>query len=308
MVMVHSFRPVRFHERTAVDDGSVVVSGATFTYFGTTQYAYLDQNGAWQAASSPSSNTAYFGVGETTNWSLVGSGTMSLADGDAYDNAMSGSITASGSGTDSYAYRQYYSYSSADGGEWTPTGSGDGYADGSGSVTFSYSGGGAYSNIDSNWEWSPSDTDSPAGTAKTAAWLGQTQNGSWSGSVLASGDATQSYGYSTDSTYTFADGWTSTGTTSASVSGSMSASFWPARRSRSSIGDSYNGASFGGTVSGSGADWANYSFAQSQNLSGGAWSSASGAAPPPAAAALRGAIPAAAATGRPRTAARSTAA
>ena len=37
----------------------------------------------------------------------------------------------------------------------------------------------------------------------------------------------------------------------------------------SSIGDSYNGASFGGTVSGSGADWANYSFAQSQNLSGG---------------------------------------
>ena len=191
--------------------------------------------------------------------------------------AISGGLNVSGGGTDSYNYKQFYYYSTANGGEWTPTGSGDGYADGSGSVTFSYSGGGAYSNIDSNWEWSPSDTNSPAGTAQTAAWLGQTQNGSWSGSVSASGNATQGYGYSTDSTYTSADGWTSTGTTSASVSGSMSASFLAGSPFASSIGDSYNGASFGGTVSGSGADWANYSFAQSQNLSGSAWSSASGA-------------------------------
>ena len=208
-----------------IANGSVAVNGASFTYSGTTQYAYLDDNGVWQAASSPSSNTAYFGVGQTTNWSVSGSGALSPSNAEAYGNGISGTANVSGSGTDMYDYRQYYSYSSADGGEWTPTGSGDGYADGSGSVTFSYSGGGAYSTIDSNWEWSPSDTDSPAGTAQTAAWLGQTQNGSWSGSVLASGDATQSYGYSTDSTYTSADGWTSTGTTSASVGGSMSASF-----------------------------------------------------------------------------------
>ena len=55
-----------------ISNGSVEVNGASFTYSGTTQYAYLDDNGVWQAASSPSSNTAYFGVGQTSE--LVGFG------------------------------------------------------------------------------------------------------------------------------------------------------------------------------------------------------------------------------------------
>ena len=100
--MVHSFRPVRFHERTAVDDGSVGVSGASFTYSGTTQYAYLDQNGAWQAASSPSSNTAYFGVGQTTNWSIVrAAGHASPSNAEAYgQRGSAGRPTSADSGTD----------------------------------------------------------------------------------------------------------------------------------------------------------------------------------------------------------------
>ena len=265
-----------------ISNGSVEVNGASFTYSGTTQYAYLDDNGTWQAASSPSSNTAYFGVGQTTNWSVSGSGALSPSNAEAYGNGISGTANVSGSGTDMYDYRQYYSYSSADGGEWTPTGSGDGSATGGGAVTYSFSASGGYSNADS--EWSPSDIDSPAGTAQTAAWLGQTQNGSWSGSVSASGNATQGYGYSTDSTYTSADGWTSTGTTSASVGGSMEplAVSWPASpfAHRSSSGSAT--AITARVVRRHGfrqrrADWANYSFAQSQNHSGGAWSSASGA-------------------------------
>ena len=244
--------------------------------------AYLDDSGTWQAASSPSSNTAYFGVGQTTNWSVSGNGLRpARLNAEAYPETgsagrptsaaaartctITASITATGSAgrrrVDAYRQRRRLRRRQRLG------------------------------NVPAIPAAGPTRTSIPIGSGRRRTptrprrhgakrgrlWLGQTQNGSWSGSVSASGNATQGYGYSTDSTYTSADGWTSTGTTSASVSGSMSASFLAGSPFASSIGDSYNGASFGGTVSGSGADWANYSFAQSQNLSGGAWSSASGA-------------------------------
>ena len=56
-------------------------------------------------------HVAYFGVGQTTNWSVSGSGALSPSNAEAYGNGISGTANVSAvSGTDMYDYRQYYSY------------------------------------------------------------------------------------------------------------------------------------------------------------------------------------------------------
>ena len=60
----------------SVTNGTVNVSGTSGTDFSYTQYAYLDDNGVWQDASSPSSDGSWFGTTGTLTWSASGSGSF----------------------------------------------------------------------------------------------------------------------------------------------------------------------------------------------------------------------------------------
>ena len=90
--------------------------------------------------------------------------------------------------------------------------------------------------------------------------------------------ATQSYGYSTDSTYTSTTGhWTTTGSVWAGATGATNSSFSGNSPFSTSTGNEDDGASLSGTVSGSGSDWSTYSYTKTENVANGLWSGSGGA-------------------------------
>ena len=172
----------------------------------------------------------------------------------------------SGSGTDGYGYTQDYTFMPI--GQWLLTG-GSGGASGAGSVTGSWSANGAYSTADPAWSTSP------------VVGMGS----AYSGTVSGSAGISQSYGYSTTSTFDpsgESGGWTTTGSQTATASGWTGSSFSASSPFSSNLENNnyyagiYNSASLSGTISGSGSDWSNYSYTQPQTLADGAWSNASG--------------------------------
>ena len=269
-----------------VPGGSASVTGTSSTSYNYRQYAYLDDNGVWQAAATPASDVTngvdYFGASGTTNWSLSGSGPVGTYQfGTGYvsgvygANSGSGTTNASGSGSDTYNYQELFSYSPATN-QWTPTG-GSGSASGSGSATFGYSAGG---DLTDTGPWGPWD-EAYTGVERMMVGMGDAAN-DWSGTVAASGTATVSYGYSTQSNFTpgtgTASGWTSTGTASASASGGYSTSFDAGSPFANNYsGGAGNSATLSGTVTGSGSDWGTYNYNQTNALSSdGTWSVSSG--------------------------------
>ena len=269
-----------------VPGGSASVTGTSSTSYNYRQYAYLDDNGVWQAAATPASDVTngvdYFGASGTTNWSLSGSGPVGTYQfGTGYvsgvygANSGSGTTSASGSGSDTYNYQELFSYSPATN-QWTPTG-GSGSASGSGSATFGYSAGG---DLTDTGPWGPWD-EAYTGVERMMVGMGDAAN-DWSGTVAASGTATVSYGYSTQSNFTpgtgTGSGWTSTGTASASASGGYSTSFDAGSPFANNYsGGAGNSATLSGTVTGSGSDWGTYNYNQTNALSSdGTWSVSSG--------------------------------
>ena len=269
-----------------VPGGSASVTGTSSTSYNYRQYAYLDDNGVWQAAATPASDVTngvdYFGASGTTNWSLSGSGPVGTYQfGTGYvsgvygANSGSGTTSASGSGSDTYNYQELFSYSPATN-QWTPTG-GSGSASGSGSATFGYSAGG---DLTDTGPWGPWD-EAYTGVERMMVGMGDAAN-DWSGTVAASGTATVSYGYSTQSNFTpgtgTGSGWTSTGTASASASGGYSTSFDAGSPFANNYsGGAGNNATLSGTVTGSGSDWGTYNYNQTNALSSdGTWSVSSG--------------------------------
>ena len=253
----------------SIANGTAGVSGTSSTYFHETQCSFLDDNGVWQAASSPSSDSSWFGASGTSSWSASGSGSIAPTT----DNGnFSGSMSVSGSGTDSYDYKQFYSYSLATG-LWTPTGSGSGTASGSGSASMSYSGGTPYSTplpglAASAVGLAAPDYETPWGDAGSFG----TQ---LSGSDQQSGSNGISYNYQTNATYDDTDGWTQTGSATVSRSGAASDTF-----SASASGLSFStplqvGGIAGGSASVTGTSNTSYSFTQRADLADGAWQSAS---------------------------------
>ena len=242
-----------------------------------TQYAYLDDNGVWQNAATPSSDVTngvdYLAASGDASWSLSGSGPLnSYAYGasgsnEIYGNSGSGTgSTASGSGSNSYDYQEFFSYSPASGGAWTPQ-SGSGSASGNGWASFSFSASGGYSALDSNW--------GVAAGGMVPAISGKSSG--YSGTVNASGDAYASYGYSTQSTFTSSSGWTSTGSESGTASGGTSTSFSASAPFANSDGP---GNFISGTITAGGSDWGTYDYNEDRNLSwsstGAVWSPTSG--------------------------------
>ena len=86
-----------------------------------------------------------------------------------------------------------------------------------------------------------------------------------------------SYGYSTNSVYSPASGWTSTGSASATASGAASSSFSASTPYSASGGDGLtNGGSIPGTAAGSGSDWSSYRYTETETLGPGGWSQPGG--------------------------------
>ena len=161
------------------------MTGTSSTSYNYRQYAYLDDNGVWQAAATPASDVTngvdYFGASGTTNWSLSGSGPVGTYQfGTGYvsgvygANSGSGTTSASGSGSDTYNYQELFSYSPATN-QWTPTG-GSGSASGSGSATFGYSAGG---DLTDTGPWGPWD-EAYTGVERMMVGMGDAAN-DWSG-------------------------------------------------------------------------------------------------------------------------------
>ena len=209
-------------------------------------------------------------VGSTGNgWSTTGnasasstgsagssfSGSLSTYQMTVYGNEDSGTQSASGKQKDSYQYSEYYDLTPA--GSWQAT-RGNGSASGNQSSGSGYAASGGYSTVDPQWS-----TTTGSGTAQNAAELGN----NWSGTTSASAANTLSYGYATNSVYTPASGWTSTGNASATSTGCASSSF--SASSPYSACSSYGAGtsvSISGTASGNGSDTSSYRYTQTTQL------------------------------------------
>jgi hypothetical protein len=248
---------------SATMPGSVSLNGASTTSFSSTEHAFLDDNGTWQNSGGTGSLTS----SGARNWSLSGGGNYNTT---LYGNAASGTLSTSGKGSDSFSYSQNFSYSP--GGQWQVVG-GSGGASGSGSITSGFSASGAYSSPDPNWS-----QNDAAGTAYITLNLGSP----WSGSVSGSARATASYRYSTTSVFSAAagGGWTTTGSTSATNSGSANSAFSGSLNFASNESDdtgvAVSSASLSGTAATSGSDSSGYSFTETETRGANGWSQPSG--------------------------------
>ncbi len=161
----------------ASTSGSASTSGANTTSYDYTEQAFLDDNGTWQIGQLPSTSgggaggeggssagEGSFTAGGWQDWSFSGSSAFSAS---AYGNWDSGTLSTSGSGSDSYGYTEYYNF--RPGGQWSAT-SGTGTASGNGSITSGYAVSGGYGSIDPAWLYA-------SGTVPTAIALGS----DWSG-------------------------------------------------------------------------------------------------------------------------------
>src|SRR5580698_11312808 len=145
------------------------------------------------------------GSGNPT-WSFSGSAPYQPTN---YDGALSGSIYANGSGGSSFNYTEHFTLDPS--GIWLAT-SGSGSASGSSSITTGFSASGSFSDYEGFLE-DPAVADLP-GFALSA----------YGTASLWESDTT-SYQNSTSSVFTPSEGWSSTGSASATSSGDTGSSF-----------------------------------------------------------------------------------
>ena len=217
--------------------GSARASGATTNSYSYTEHTFLDDNGAWQNGSGSGSVTASGSQG----WSYSGSGPFQTT---VFGETDSGTATASGSQTDSYQYSEYYNF--CPDGAWQAA-SGSGSASGSQSIGSGYAVSGGYSS-----------------------------GGNWSGTTSASANNSTGYTYLTNSTFDpngvtgTANGWSTTGSASASSTGFSNSSF--SASSLSPCQMTVYGSADSGTYGASGNQRDSYQYTKYYDLTpGGSW-------------------------------------